>query len=244
MSTSFHVFHYRNVKLSQTFKIDPATIQYYDLTMILSGELSYWVDQKQVILKSGDILLLPPGTLRARDLCTNEVHYISFNFHTDRRFDLPLFMRSAVTTEIRSLFKAFTPSHLSNTERGKEKAAYIVGYILEVLMVANQQASHNTHIQKAIDYIHEHIFEPISLSDLAAHLHLSREYTATLFKKEMGVPVSSFINEKKLLLARDLIHDNEYSLAHIAKSLGYENYGYFSRLYKKRFGVSPSRYRF
>ena len=90
--------------------------------------------------------------------------------------------------------------------------------------------------------VYEHISEAISLSDLAAHIHLSREYTATLFKKEMGMSVTAFIMEKKLLLARDLIRDHEHSLKHIARSLGYENYGYFSRLYKKRFGVSPSHF--
>lgn len=243
MGALFHVFHYRNAKLRQVFKMEPTIIQYYDLTIVLTGELTYWVNKKQVVLKSGDIILLPPGTLRARDLCTKEVHYISFNFYTAQQFDLPLFMQDAVTTEIRSLFLAFTPSYLANIERGKEKAAHIAGYILEALIVANQEASHNTHIQKAINYINEHIFETISLSDLAVHLHLSREYTATLFKKEMGVPVSVFINEKKLLLAHDFIHDNEYSLAYIAKSLGYDNYGYFSRIFKKRFGVSPSSFR-
>ena len=242
MCTLFNVFHYRNVKLFQTFDIAPGVIDFYDLTMVLSGELSYWVNEKQIILQAGDIMFLPPGTLRARDLGNQEVHYVSFNFLTDRHLDLPILMKNAVTPEIRALFLAFTPSHLSLTERGKEKAAHIAGYIVETLTVANQQVKHNPHIQKAIKYINEHISEAISLSDLAAHLHLSREYTATLFKKETGMSVSAFIIEKKLLLARDLIRDNEYPLSHIARSLGYENYGYFSRLYKKRFGVSPSHF--
>ena len=123
-----------------------------------------------------------------------------------------------------------------------EKAVCIVGYVLEALTVFNQRSSKNPHIQKALSYIDEHIFEAISLSSLAAYLHLSREYTATLFKQEVGVPVSAYVNEKKLMLARDLIRDDEYSLTDIAKMLGYANYGYFSRLYKKRFGVSPSQY--
>ena len=106
----------------------------------------------------------------------------------------------------------------------------------------NQHSNKNPHIQRALSYIDEHIFEAVTLSSLAAHLHLSREYTASLFKKEVGIPVSAYVNEKKLLLARDLIRDDEYSLTDIAKMLGYANYGYFSRLYKKRFGASPSRY--
>ncbi len=242
MNIDYNVFHYRNAKLLSVFELHPCIIQYYDLTIVLSGELSYRVNEQQITLKQGDIMLLPPGTWRARDLQTKEVHYVSFNFYTERKIDLPLIMKGAATAEIRALFKAFTPPHLSVLERGKEKAACIVGYILEALTVFNQHSSRNPHIQKALSYIDEHIFEAISLSSLAVHLHLSREYTASLFKKEVGVPVSAYVNEKKLLLARDLIRDDEYSLTDIAKMLGYANYGYFSRLYKKRFGASPSQY--
>ena len=242
MDIGYDVFHYRNVKLLSVFELHPCIIQYYDLTMVLTGDLSYRINEQQITLKQGDIMLLPPGTRRARDLQTKEVHYISFNFSTERKIDLPLIMRGAVTSEIRALFKAFTPPHLSVLDRGMEKAACIVGYILEALTVFNPQSSKNPHIQKAFSYIDEHIFEAISLSSLAVHLHLSREYTASLFKKEVGVTVSTYINEKKLLLARDLIRDDECSLTDIAQMLGYANYGYFSRLYKKRFGASPSQY--
>lgn len=242
MNIDYDVFHYRNVKLFSVFELHPCIIEYFDLTMVLNGELSYRINDEQITLKQGDVMLLPPGTRRERDLQTKEVHYISFNFYTKRKFDLPLVMRGAVTAEIRALFKAFTPPHLSVLDRGMEKAAFIVGYILEALTVFNQRNSKNPHIQNALSYIDEHIFEAVTLSSLAAHLHLSREYTASLFKKEVGIPVSAYVNEKKLLLARDLIRDDEYSLSDIAKMLGYANYGYFSRLYKKRFGASPSRY--
>lgn len=242
MNIDYDVFHYRNAKLLSVFELHPCIIEYYDLTMVLAGELTYRINEQQITLKQGDIMLLPPGTGRARDLQTKEVHYISFNFFTERRIDLPLIMRGAVTAEIRALFKAYTPPHLSVLDRGMEKAACIVGYILEALTVFNQRSSKNPHIQNALSYIDEHIYEAISLSSLAVHLHLSREYTATLFKKEVGIPVSAYVNEKKLLIARDLIRDDEYSLTNIAKMLGFANYGYFSRMFKKRFGVSPSQY--
>ena len=241
MKIEYDVFHYRNEKILDVFQLHPCIIEYYDLTMVLAGEFTYWVNKQEITLKQGDVMLLPPGTHRARDQQTKEVHYVSFNFFTEQKIDLPPIMRGAVNAEICALFKAYTPSHLSVLDRGMEKAVYIAGYVLEVLTVFNQHSNKNPHIQKALCYIDEHIFEAISLSSLAGHLHLSREYTATLFKKEMGIPVSAYINEKKLLIACDLIRDDEYSLTDIAKMLGFANYGYFSRMFKKRFGVSPSR---
>ena len=242
MKTLYDVFHFRNAKISGSFGMETCIIDYYDLTMVTYGDLSYIVNGEHIVLKAGDVMLLPPGTQRARIELSDAVHYISFNFYTDETIDLPFLMHDAVTNEILSLFKAFTPHHLSGEKRAREKASNIVGYILEVLIIANQQASQNIHVLKAIDYINTHLSEAISLSDLAAFLHLSREYTANLFKKETGMTVSSFINEQKLARACDLLRDKEKSLVDIANSLGYETYGYFSRIFKKRFGVSPAKF--
>lgn len=241
MDTTIKVFHYRHVKLEGIFKIDPYVIPYYDLTMVISGELSYWANGEHLVCNSSDVLLIPPGTTRSRDFCPGEVHYISFNFYTEQRFDLPMFIPSAFTHEIRSLFKAFTPPSILYSERTAAKASHIVGYILETLIENNQKTSQNPHIESAIDYINKHISEPITLTTLASHLHLSREYLAFLFKKETGMTISSFVNERKLLLAHDLISENSSSLCNISKYLGYENYGYFSRIFKKRFGYSPTK---
>lgn len=242
MKILYDVSHFRNAKITGSFGIDTYTIKYYDLTMVTYGELSYVINGEHIVLKAGDVMLLPPGTQRARTELSDAVHYISFNFYTDETIDLPILMHDAVTNEILSLFKAFTPHHLSGEKRAREKASNIIGYILEVLMIVNEQASQNLHILKAIDYINSHLAETISLSDLAAFLHLSREYTASLFKKETGMTVSSFINEQKLARACDLLRDKEKSLVTIAQALGYENYGYFSRIFKKRYGVSPAKF--
>ena len=186
-------------------------------------------------------MLLPPNTLRSRDRSLKDVKYISFNFYSEQSYDLPILMKGAFTNEIHSLFRAFAPIYLTDSDHNSRKAAHIVGYILEVLLEANQHATQNSHIQKAIAYINMHIYEPITLLDVAKYLNLTREYTATLFKKEMGTTISIYINEKKLLLARDMIRAHEYSLGEISHILGYDNYGYFSRIFKKQFGVSPSQ---
>lgn len=51
--------------------------------------------------------------------------------------------------------------------------------------------------------------------------------------------VNDYINKQKTLLAKDMLTSNELSLQDIAYSLGYENYGYFNKVFKKHFGISP-----
>ena len=245
MNTLFHVIHYRNEKMSHSFELETKTIEWFDLTMVAEGRLSYIINNQPVILEAGDAILLPPGATRSRIGLKEKVHYISFNFHTKEKINLPLIMRHSVTPEILSLFNAFTPRLVfgpSSEINAPAKASHILGYILEVFNTAYQLNTQNPHVLNAIKYIKLNIEHQISLSDIATHLNLSREYTASLFKKETGMSVSSYINERKLALACDLIRNRELSLADIAKACGYENYGYFSRVFKQRFGISPKKF--
>ena len=88
-----------------------------------------------------------------------------------------------------------------------------------------------------LKFIDEHVTERITLNDVSKYANLSKEYTASIFKREMGLTVTDYINEQKLLLAKDIIKRNNMSLTDVAASLGFENYSYFSKLFKKRFGV-------
>ena len=70
-------------------------------------------------------------------------------------------------------------------------------------------------------------------------MNLSREYTSYIFKKEMGNTLTAYVNERKLLLAKELITDGAMNLTDIASYLGYENYNYFSRSFIKYLDITP-----
>ena len=70
-------------------------------------------------------------------------------------------------------------------------------------------------------------------------MNLSREYTSYIFKKEMDKTLTAYVNERKLLLAKELIIDGAMTLTDIASYLGYENYNYFSRIFKQNLGITP-----
>ena len=114
---------------------------------------------------------------------------------------------------------------------------------MEALVADSESMNQNPHVQKTIQYIEEHIFESISLTALAVHLGLSREYTSSLFSEKMGMTISQFINQQKVLQAKEMILDAEMNLEEISRALGYENYGYFSRIFKKNFGISPRQFK-
>ena len=93
-------------------------------------------------------------------------------------------------------------------------------------------------LQKALQYIDEHLHEKILLDDLARHTARSKSSFCHLFEEKMKISPKQYILQKKLAVASKLI-DEGVSHTVAAMQVGYENYGNFYRIYRKNFGNSP-----
>lgn len=235
------IVNYANTKYNKCIAIPEFAIDYYDLTVVLEGVMVYYINGKRIALKKNDAIFLPPGTLRKRDFAIVNVKYVSYNFHfiNGKEIKLPEYMPSIVSSELKNLLSVFPFPNIQNQNYDHEKCACILNAILYELINLNKHISMNRHIRQILNYAAVHITEHISLRDICREVGLSEEYCAYLFKKEIGKPFVSYVNEKKMQLAQELILRNEMSLENIADYLGFSNYNYFSRLYKKYFGYSP-----
>ena len=74
------------------------------------------------------------------------------------------------------------------------------------------------------------------------HLHISQAYFSTLFKKETGQTYISYLTELRLNKAIELLNKTEDKTYIIANKVGYTEPNYFSYVFKKNFGIAPSRY--
>ena len=92
-------------------------------------------------------------------------------------------------------------------------------------------------------YIFKHLYETISLVELAKYVTLHPNYLSELFKKETGFTVSEYIQREKIEEAKRLLTSSEYSLLDIAAWLGFHDQSHFTRVFKKFEGITPSKYR-
>lgn len=97
-------------------------------------------------------------------------------------------------------------------------------------------------VEDAIVYIHDHITEPILLEDIAACCHLSLSRFKSKFKEKTGTTPRSFINHLKIEQAKLMLRQ-QTSVTATALALGFDTPNYFSTIFKKYTGISPSRYR-
>jgi two-component system response regulator YesN len=98
-------------------------------------------------------------------------------------------------------------------------------------------------IQKIKQYIVEHSHEDISLDALANKVGLSPIYISKMFKEKLGVNYIDFLTECRIEKAKILLADSEKSLKEITFEIGYHEPNYFSKVFKKMCGISPTEYR-
>lgn len=97
-------------------------------------------------------------------------------------------------------------------------------------------------INEVIAYIQEHIYENLTVIDLAGHFFLHPDYLSRLFKKHAHTTVSHYITLQKIATAQALLRDG-YTVTQVQEKLGYSSYAYFFKAFQKNAGISPSRYR-
>lgn len=234
------LLHFCNVNIKCTH-MTKYVIPYYDFTFVLKGEVTYAVDGKKYVLRENDAIFIKPGSARERFETESNVKYVSFNFtaHDDSHLPTPTHLVGVISHDIRKLISVFSASHISNIYSTRGKVINLLNYILLEINDILGFESNNKHIIEIIKYINEHISEPITLSTVSNKVNLSKEYTAHIFKEETGKTVTEYINERKLFIAKEMILGTAYPLEHICKRLGYDNYSYFSRVFKKQFDITP-----
>jgi len=98
-------------------------------------------------------------------------------------------------------------------------------------------------VWQAMAYIHQHYPESISRADLAQHVALSEDYLTACFRKELGVTPISYINRFRVNQARQLLLNTGKTITEIARDVGFSDSGYFSRVFRREVGQSPTDYR-
>ncbi len=91
--------------------------------------------------------------------------------------------------------------------------------------------------------ISDRISEPVNVQTLALMLKISPNYLSSLFRQETGQRLTEYIASVKMKHAAKLLLETDLRIGEITEAIGYENANYFSRIFRKQFGMNPSEYR-
>lgn len=123
-------------------------------------------------------------------------------------------------------------------------------YLYQILAQISEEALRGFTLQpvypasldRILAYIYEHYTEPITLESLSTRFGLSKQYIIRLFRKNLGVTATRFINDLKLSHAPELLVSSTLNVNEVASHLGFSSASYFSRLFRAKYSVSPTNF--
>jgi two-component system response regulator YesN len=99
-------------------------------------------------------------------------------------------------------------------------------------------------IKNILDYIHVNYCDPnISLNKISETFYLNMAYCSVLFKKCTGMTYSEYLTSIRMTKACELLKDSTLSVEEVSYKIGYDDYFYFNRVFKKNIGITPANYK-
>jgi two-component system response regulator YesN len=121
---------------------------------------------------------------------------------------------------------------------------WISNYLNEIMTKIKEFNSRpSLEVKKALSYIEEHFAENLTLASLASHIGLSPNYLSQMFKRNTGKTILQHLTYYRLQEAKKLLKQGNYNVSEISFRVGYDNQRYFSQVFTKQEGVTPSGYR-
>jgi len=106
-----------------------------------------------------------------------------------------------------------------------------------------QDKKTESYLELAVRYMTEHLTDAVQLSEVARHTGLSKQHLIYLFKRETGLPPIEYYLRMKMQRAGQLLDLTDLSVKEVGHAVGLSDPYYFSRLFKRMMGHSPTRYR-
>lgn len=103
--------------------------------------------------------------------------------------------------------------------------------------------TYDSFINEAVDFIDENLTQKLTVNRLCERLYVSKNRLYEAFRSNFNNTVVGYINERRIIRAKELLRDTDDSVVKIAANVGVDNYAYFCRMFKKMTGANPTQYR-
>lgn len=226
----------------------------FELYYLQKGTCWYFIDEKSYRLTAGDIALIPVGVIHKTSYATPTSSRTVFNCAEsfiprsviEQMYRTPYFASSAETAPT---VNALISQICAEYERPDAYSADALRIKVAELFLFIARESGKTHVEKkespivekAVSYIRKHYMESVTLQDVAISCYVSREHLSRIFKKETGFGFNEYLTVYRMKKAKAMMtEDPKIKVAQVALRCGFNDSNYFSKLYKKVYGVAPT----
>jgi AraC-like DNA-binding protein len=233
----------------------PRTVGNPELIYIVSGKFMYTWDEGFFEAGAGHVLFIPvelQHTLKSSSEpgCISCIHFDSFadgqiDFHVFERlsFEVMRCVDAGKNSIVHDLF-AKCADEFNRISPYRE---YLCNTVFSELWLRLCELWRlplsrkiSRRVRRMADYLDHNYQKNISRSDIGKHFGLSPEYVNTLFKKELGITPTEYLHRRRIYTAYNLIVLQNYSVKEAAEEVGFCDQFYFSRIFKRITGKTPS----
>ena len=231
----------------------------YELYYIECGERDYFIEDKFYKVRERDVVIVPQGALHRTAGKNSQRVLVHFTEKFLRRFftdemlknlnlNTPtVFHSDAAAPSLRysfeELFKIFQNG-------APENEANLAALLFNILFLMSKERNlyedkeyEDERMESIIRYINEHYASIDGLEELSSHFYISKFHFCRLFKKNLGVSVTTYVNKIKVREAMRLLETRSLSLTEVATASGFNSLSYFCKVFKSETGISPSGYK-
>lgn len=232
----------------------------YELYYLVKGEREYFIEDRFFLVKEGDLVLIPKkvfhrtageGGLRflvhfsdaflhkyfTDGLLKPLLGGIPFVFRAENR------ERERIVSLLNTMLAEFNRGEAQNENL---QCGYLYQLLFAVANATNTYVPHNRpdeRITKIIQYINENYNHITDIEQISEHFFISKFHLCRFFRKNLGIPLVSYVNTIKVREACALMKNGGLSMTQIAMQCGFNSSSYFCKVFKKETGISPSEYR-
>lgn len=262
----FRLFHLKDASMTP---VDWHYHNFHKIIFFRSGHVRYTIEGKIYNLQPGDLVLVGRGCIHRPEVLDNFPYeriivYIapSFLASLSKGCDLETCFRQAQSQYHFVLRPRGEEAPLQALADALQQAEATPGFgqqlllqslFIQLMVAINREVLDgqlesvsdcvgDQKIVSVLQYLNLHLTESLSVDFLAAHFYISRYHLMRKFKEATGDTIHSYLNKKRLLLAREQILGGT-AVLDACYGCGFQDYSAFSRAYKKQFGISPRRSR-
>lgn len=249
---------YKNLQESYYTACSAVQNQFYDSTKNIfeyrewSGscfkvEKSVYTDFKTVLKKrdfTGATGIIKNITDRAAIEMDNDINSVKNVFFNLLLIIFEVARENHFINKAQDSEKKYIWQEIDATRTLASLSKYVHTHVETILVQANDRDSVNHKIHVIMKYVHEHYAEnSLTIQAIAENVYLSQTYLCAFFKKSTGKTLNEFITEVRIEKSKELLKDSNIKLYEIATSIGFTDANYFSTLFKKYTGYTPSEFR-
>lgn len=224
----------------------------FAIEFIREGSLSYVQDGIKNIVEKDALFLVRHGTdnevyMEKHDYCFKITCSISGPLLESLLASLGLekvnCVRISNTAVLEEVMRNGIDELREKTHGFQYRCAEIAYKILIQLGLEHKKSKYPPKVEKALSFMESNIYRAISLNDICEATGISQPTLNRLFRKYIGKSPFEYLIEQKMLVARQMLRNENMSIKEISQNLGYGNQLYFSAEFKKRNGMSPRDFR-